>query len=297
MPGRFLVVPLLALAALCAPAQELFLWTDEHGISHLSDRRPDTRQPVIVQRAIAAPESPLELVESGTEHAPEILLRNRLHGTLAARVVLDEARNLVSDPELPAVIEIPAAGEASIVLGALDERRGWSYRLRTEAVPGPLDPEPEDVEYGRPIPDGIALHIGQGAGGDFSHDEPHSRHAVDIALPVGTPVLAARAGVVMDAESHHHRAGLDRDRDGPRANFVRILHADGTMAVYAHLDYLGVSVRPGQRVADGDRIGTSGNTGYSTGPHLHFAVQVNRGMELVSIPFRFAGEADASRVP
>ena len=48
----------------------------------------------------------------------------------------------------------------------------------------------------------------------------------------------------------------------------------------------GAQVRPGQRVQAGERIGLSGNTGYSTAPHLHFAVQVNRGMQLEAIPFR-----------
>ena len=52
-------------------------------------------------------------------------------------------------------------------------------------------------------------------------------------------------------------------------------------------------VRAGQTVNAGQRIGLSGNTGFSTRPHLHFAVQVNRGMQLVSIPFRMRGVAPA----
>jgi murein DD-endopeptidase MepM/ murein hydrolase activator NlpD len=67
---------------------------------------------------------------------------------------------------------------------------------------------------------------------------------------------------------------------------VRLLHDDGAMSVYAHLKTDGVHVRVGQRVRAGQPIGLSGNTGFTTGPHLHFAVQVNRGMRLESIPFR-----------
>ena len=58
------------------------------------------------------------------------------------------------------------------------------------------------------------------------------------------------------------------------------------MALYAHLQANGAVAQLGQRVRTGQHIGWSGNTGFSTGPHLHFAVQVNRGMRLVSIPFQ-----------
>ena len=61
------------------------------------------------------------------------------------------------------------------------------------------------------------------------------------------------------------------------------------MALYAHLRSEGALVRVGQRVRQGQQIGLSGNTGFTTGPHLHFAVQVNRGMRLESLPFRMNG--------
>jgi murein DD-endopeptidase MepM/ murein hydrolase activator NlpD len=61
------------------------------------------------------------------------------------------------------------------------------------------------------------------------------------------------------------------------------------MAVYAHLAQDGADVRLGEHVRRGQRIGRSGNTGFSGGPHLHFVVQANRGMRLVSLPFRMFG--------
>jgi len=64
------------------------------------------------------------------------------------------------------------------------------------------------------------------------------------------------------------------------------------MGLYAHLRPEGVLVRVGQRVRQGQQIGLSGNTGFTSGPHLHFAVQVNRGMNLVAIPFRMPGVTD-----
>ena len=137
------------------------------------------------------------------------------------------------------------------------------------------------------------LTIGQkGFEGEFSHQDAENRYALDFATEVGTPVLAARAGVVMQVQDGYRGHGLDRARDGGRANSIRILHDDGSMALYAHLADGGTLVRVGEAVAAGQRLGLSGNTGYSTAPHLHFAVQVNRGMQLQSIRFRMRGLAE-----
>ena len=81
---------------------------------------------------------------------------------------------------------------------------------------------------------------------------------------------------------------FDMDRFGDRANSVRVLHPDGSMGVYAHLEWESTIVSPGQRVRVGQQLGRSGNTGFSSGPHLHFVVQVNHGMQLVSVPIEFA---------
>ena len=95
--------------------------------------------------------------------------------------------------------------------------------------------------------------------------------AVDFRMPVGTPVFAVRAGVVAAVASHFKKGGLDT-KLRPRANFVAIQHADGTYARYFHLRHNGVIVHRGDSVAAGDQIGLSGNTGYSSTPHLHFDV-------------------------
>ena len=116
-----------------------------------------------------------------------------------------------------------------------------------------------------------------------------SMHAVDFAMPVGTDVLAAREGVVFDVASTNFQGGPEQERYAELANLVRILHDDGTYAVYAHLNWNTIRVRPGDRVAAGEYIADSGNTGFSTGPHLHFAVQRNLGMRVESLPVTFRG--------
>ncbi len=84
---------------------------------------------------------------------------------------------------------------------------------------------------------------------------------VDLAVPRGTPVYAASEGVVTGARSN-----------GGYGNWVRIDHADGVATAYGHLSRFAPRIKPGVRVARGELLGFSGNTGRSTGPHLHFEV-------------------------
>lgn len=90
---------------------------------------------------------------------------------------------------------------------------------------------------------------------------PH--RGVDFAVPVGTPVLAVGDGEVMVSK-----------RDGPAGNYVAIRHGRQYMTRYMHLKKL--LVKPGQKVKRGDRIALSGNTGRSTGPHLHYEIWINQ---------------------
>lgn len=114
--------------------------------------------------------------------------------------------------------------------------------------------------------------VSQGYPDAATHATQDSVYAVDIKMPVGTGVFAARDGLVFDV-----------------ANVVRILHDDGTYAIYEHLNRNTIRVRPGQRVSRGQYIADSGNTGDSSGPHLHFAVVRNSGMRIKSVSVVFQG--------
>jgi murein DD-endopeptidase MepM/ murein hydrolase activator NlpD len=115
-------------------------------------------------------------------------------------------------------------------------------------------------------------------------------------MPVGSAVHAAREGMVIDVSFRNFRTGTSPELRS-EANYVQVLHDDGTSAVYAHLQMDTVRVRPGQRVARGEYIANSGNTGYSTGPHLHFVVLRNAGLRSESVPVAFAGPGGASVPP
>jgi murein DD-endopeptidase MepM/ murein hydrolase activator NlpD len=122
-------------------------------------------------------------------------------------------------------------------------------------------------------------------------------YAVDISMPIGTDIYAARGGTVVEVASSNYRGGLDTSRPGAEANLVRILHDDGTFAIYAHLNWNSIRVRPGDEVVRGEYIADSGNTGFSSGPHLHFVVVRNAGMSMEAVPIVFEGRNSSSIAP
>lgn len=96
---------------------------------------------------------------------------------------------------------------------------------------------------------------------------------IDIAAPIGTPILAAASGVVEYSSWN----------DGGYGNMIDIRHADGTITRYAHLNDR--FVKEGQSVNQGQLIGEMGSTGFSTGPHLHFEIRPNGGSAIDPMTF------------
>jgi hypothetical protein len=115
-----------------------------------------------------------------------------------------------------------------------------------------------------------------------THFTRATQHAVDIAMPEGVAVLAARGGRV-EALEGSHGASADEDPVSYEGNFVRVRHADGTAAIYAHLRHRSIAVTVGEIVAAGQLLGHSGATGDVVEPHLHFVVV----RDDVSLPVRF----------
>jgi len=273
-------------------AAHVYRWTDRAGVVHYGDHAPPPEVPPSKVTTLRLPGDAgaiarLRIEADGAQHLA--WADNRLDGPVEVLLKLRRGSNVTSDPPLPARATVPAHGTALVaVMSAADPTHPGDFELSLDSLPGDPSAHPRDVTYQLPI-ESARARVDQGYGGRFSHRDAQNLYAVDFAAPIGTPVLAARDGVVMQIEADYEQAGLNLEKYGGRANFIRIVHDDGTMALYAHLKPDGALARAGQRVRAGQRIGLSGNTGFTTGPHLHFAVQVNRGMRLESIPFRMAG--------
>ena len=107
-------------------------------------------------------------------------------------------------------------------------------------------------------------------------------------MPEGTEIRAARAGVVVNVRQDVAVGGPDLALKKD-FNYVIVRHDDGTFAEYNHLQKNGVRAKVGQKVDVGALLGLSGNTGFSSGPHLHFAVfNTIDGKTRATIPITFA---------
>lgn len=145
----------------------------------------------------------------------------------------------------------------------------------------------DDHIYALPYTVGRAYRVLQGYSSRLTH-RGREQFAIDFEMPEDTPVHAARAGIVARVVEEHD-LGCATPGCGEYANYIVILHNDGTTGEYYHLAKDGALVAVGDSVGRGQKIGLSGNTGHSTRPHLHFGVyRATSSGQTQSIPVRFS---------
>ncbi|MCW3096836.1 MAG: mepM [Chthonomonadaceae bacterium] len=198
--------------------------------------------------------------------------------------------NMASSVSLPQTVEL--TGPKTIVLAVFTPidpnipcscigSYTWEYGRRLASPPAAY------TSYTLPYHNG-PYEVIQGAHGAFSHSIGTSdAEAIDWAMPIGTPVYPARSGVVIGIRTDCIIGGPDK-KWMLDCNYVIVKHDDGTMAEYLHLQHNGVLVHLGDHVTPDRSIALSGNTGYTTEPHLHFAVFVLEfGTTTRSLPLTF----------
>lgn len=203
--------------------------------------------------------------------------------------------NVRADAEVPVEVVLPAGMKEYRLFHVRATGAPHRFQYKYRYYPG--DPRTvkheDDWLYQFPYSAGTSHLLGQGYRGTFSHQD---EYALDFRMPVGTMVRAARDGIVLDTKDDGFRGGVDPALKA-EANFVRIYHRDGTIADYVHLNQFGVQVRIGETVRAGQLIGMSGNTGYSSEPHLHFAVSQPKYFASETIPVRFLGPGGSAVSP
>jgi murein DD-endopeptidase MepM/ murein hydrolase activator NlpD len=196
--------------------------------------------------------------------------------------------NLHSTSVLPTTRTIAGRHTVKLLtLQAIDARRPWRYTYTNQVAFGSRTAVHDDTAvYTLPFASNQTFRVVQGYNGEFSH-VGDNLYAIDFGMPEGTAVHAAREGVVAGFKDDSDQGGPDHQYD-LCANFILIRHRDGTLGEYVHLKKGGVKVEVGQVVKQGDLIGFSGNTGYTKGPHLHFAVfKARDGRSRETFPVKF----------
>jgi murein DD-endopeptidase MepM/ murein hydrolase activator NlpD len=281
---------LLLVAATASCAQSAFKYRDANGQWIFTDE--GSGKPAVAQALTLPHESEAPSISVRREDAAgktRLLAAN--HCLCVARVQAQIEQSKITDlragsryfavlapGEERALLEVPAAPPGVDAL-----RYRWSASLGSpEAQHHPPRP------YRAPFALGATFTVTQAYPTHITHVSPDSRYAVDIALPDGTPVYAAREGTIINLRHDAFIGALDPTLLD-RANVIEVLHDDGTIAVYAHLHWDSIRVHVGQQVRLGEYIADSGNTGFTSGPHLHFAVWRNSPLGEIAVPVVFAG--------
>lgn len=265
---------------------QIYKYKDENGQWVFTDKEPVTEQAETVDVPSAGESHPEPEVLARQEDGVNVLeVRNPLpapiQAELTSEVFAGQAYHQLVPPQSTAVFYQGARAVPQFVFR-------W--------VMGDPAARQDNHAYRLPVPRNGTYLISQAFNGRFSHAGQASRYAVDFEMPVGTDITAARDGTVVLITDNYSFGGRN-NYFLDKANHVMVLHEDGTYAAYAHILQGSATVDVGDSVVAGQRLARSGSSGFSTGPHLHFALLRNSNFQSVSIPFQFTDTDGNTFVP
>lgn len=150
------------------------------------------------------------------------------------------------------------------------------------------------TKFALPFPTGKTYKVIQAYDGNYSHNEPYSKYAIDFSLKEGDTITAANNGVVVGVIQDYKHVGANKKWSN-FANYITLYHPQsGAYTQYVHLKQKGSFVKVGDDVKCGQPIGLSGKTGWTDTPHLHFNVMVAVPQGLMSVPVTFYGGIEGS---
>ncbi len=130
----------------------------------------------------------------------------------------------------------------------------------------------QDFEYCLPYQKGESYVLSQGYNGSHTHQ---NKNQLDFKMPIGTEIVTARAGIIIKVVDDYDVQCVTQTCEKFN-NYIYVYHDDGTIAEYVHIKRESAQVKVGDLVKQGQIIANSGNVGWSTGPHLHFSVFLQR---------------------
>ncbi len=229
----------------------------------------------------------IKVLKYSTNSGDIFTIKNNSYVPLEVMVTLDESTNVSAD--IPSVISLPSKSQKyGFKVCISNPSIPWNYKYSFNSAIGfSTNMHTGDGKYFLPFKAGETHKVTQGEMGTFSHFGEFA-NSIDFDL-IGEEFTAMRDGTVVFVKEDSNEGGADRSFED-KANFVWILQPDGSISRYVHLQQNGALVNLGDKVKAGDIIGLSGNTGFTSGPHLHVQVVLQKGFSGIDlIPIRFDG--------
>ena len=242
---------------------KVYFYTDSEGITHFTDSTEDAEEDgyAISEYEDLDEDHEDEVLLSYNSLTQEVMIENQLYSPISVILKVSNESAVETDIKFNEIFTVEANSTQSLGhIYSFDPSADFSL-TRQFSIGTPTSIEKSDTGELQ-IPFRGKFRVSQANGGTYSHRGPKNFYAIDVAMPIGTPIYAALDGTVT-AVGYNATYG----------NYVIITHHSGYKTLYGHMK--STACRKGNFVYTNTVIGYVGSTGMSTGPHLHFTVYKN----------------------